>query len=185
MNASFMNITCPGPLMMPAECTLASLIRTGWSTLVSMAAYLRQARGKNVDGRILALAPELREQLDKLRTDGVPEVAAWAARLLAPLAEGGERNAMIEPLVSSSQWDVRLLALAISDLLEPAAHKRVATDLAKDPDSAVQAMAQAELDLVNHPPAWWHWSQGDRSWAFTTGSLIARYGPDQLLEPDV
>jgi hypothetical protein len=118
-----------------------------------LVAYLRQARDKNADGRVLALAQELREQLDKLRGDGVPEVAAWAARLLAPLAEGGERNAMIEPLVSSQQWDVRLLALAISDLLEPAAHKRVATDLAKDPDPAVQAMAQAELDLVAHPPA--------------------------------
>jgi D-alanyl-D-alanine dipeptidase len=41
------------------------------------------------------------------------------------------------------------------------------------------------VGLVNYPPAWWHWSHGDRYWAFTTGGLIARYGPDQLLEPDI
>jgi D-alanyl-D-alanine dipeptidase len=41
------------------------------------------------------------------------------------------------------------------------------------------------VGLVNYPPAWWHWSHGDRYWAFTTGTLIARYGPDQLLEPDL
>jgi zinc D-Ala-D-Ala dipeptidase len=41
------------------------------------------------------------------------------------------------------------------------------------------------VGLVNYPPAWWHWSHGDRYWAFTTGTLIARYGPDQLLEPEV
>jgi len=117
-----------------------------------LAAYVRQARGKTTDGTILALAPELREQLDKLREDAVPEVAAWAATLLAALSDGGERNALVEPLASSSQWDVRLLALASSELLEPAAHKRVATDLSRDADPQVQALARAELDLATHPP---------------------------------
>jgi zinc D-Ala-D-Ala dipeptidase len=41
------------------------------------------------------------------------------------------------------------------------------------------------VGLVNYPPVWWHWSHGDRYWAFSTGTLIARYGPDQLLEPDM
>jgi hypothetical protein len=117
-----------------------------------LAAYLRQARGKTTEGSILALVPELREQLDKLRGDGVPEVAGWAATLLAALADGGERNAMIEPLASSPQWDVRLLALASADLLEPAAHKRIATELSKDADPQVQALARAELELATHPP---------------------------------
>ena len=117
-----------------------------------LAAYLRQARGKTTDGTLLALVPELRDQLDKLREDAVPEVAAWAATLVASLSDGGERNKLIEPLVSSPQWDVRLLALASSDLLEPAARKRVATDLMKDADAQVQALARAELELANHPP---------------------------------
>lgn len=69
-------------------------------------------------------------------------------------------------------------------------------ELAMDADTAAENIRVAEnrrllnitltaVGLVNYPPAWWHWSQGDRYWAFTTGSLIARYGPDQLLEPDV
>jgi zinc D-Ala-D-Ala dipeptidase len=31
--------------------------------------------------------------------------------------------------------------------------------------------------LVNYPTEWWHWSYGDRYWAFATGSGHANYGP--------
>jgi D-alanyl-D-alanine dipeptidase len=31
--------------------------------------------------------------------------------------------------------------------------------------------------LVNYPTEWWHWSFGDRYWAFSTGSEAALYGP--------
>jgi D-alanyl-D-alanine dipeptidase len=30
--------------------------------------------------------------------------------------------------------------------------------------------------FVNYPTAWWHWSYGDRYWAFMTGAAAARYG---------
>lgn len=30
--------------------------------------------------------------------------------------------------------------------------------------------------LVNYPTEWWHWSYGDRYWAYTTGAAQARYG---------
>jgi D-alanyl-D-alanine dipeptidase len=30
--------------------------------------------------------------------------------------------------------------------------------------------------LVNYPTEWWHWSFGDRYWAYASGSA-ARYGP--------
>jgi zinc D-Ala-D-Ala dipeptidase len=30
--------------------------------------------------------------------------------------------------------------------------------------------------LVNYPTEWWHWSYGDRYWAFVTQNLAARYG---------
>lgn len=33
------------------------------------------------------------------------------------------------------------------------------------------------VGLVNSPTAWWHWSYGDRYWAFVTGRPAARYGP--------
>lgn len=31
--------------------------------------------------------------------------------------------------------------------------------------------------LVNYPSEWWHWSYGDRYWAFVSGAPTARYGP--------
>jgi D-alanyl-D-alanine dipeptidase len=31
--------------------------------------------------------------------------------------------------------------------------------------------------LVNYPTEWWHWSFGDRYWAFATGRATAIYGP--------
>jgi D-alanyl-D-alanine dipeptidase len=33
------------------------------------------------------------------------------------------------------------------------------------------------VGLVNYPSEWWHWSYGDRYWAFTSGATSARYGP--------
>ncbi|MFB9324198.1 M15 family metallopeptidase [Cryptosporangium minutisporangium] len=41
------------------------------------------------------------------------------------------------------------------------------------------------VGLVNYPTEWWHWSYGDRYWAYTTGGS-ARYAPlntDQLVPP--
>jgi zinc D-Ala-D-Ala dipeptidase len=35
--------------------------------------------------------------------------------------------------------------------------------------------------LVNYPTEWWHWSYGDRYWAYATGASHACYGP---LSPD-
>jgi D-alanyl-D-alanine dipeptidase len=36
------------------------------------------------------------------------------------------------------------------------------------------------VGLVNYPTEWWHWSYGDRYWAFVTGRPAARYGPATL-----
>ncbi|MGI5271135.1 M15 family metallopeptidase [Nonomuraea sp. CA-218870] len=37
--------------------------------------------------------------------------------------------------------------------------------------------AMTSAGFVNYPTEWWHWSYGDRYWAFSTGSRSARYGP--------
>lgn len=39
------------------------------------------------------------------------------------------------------------------------------------------AAALAGAGLVNYPTEWWHWSYGDRYWAYVTGRRSARYGP--------
>lgn len=30
--------------------------------------------------------------------------------------------------------------------------------------------------FVNYPTEWWHWSHGDRYWAWSTRAPAARYG---------
>ncbi|HET8717832.1 MAG TPA: M15 family metallopeptidase [Nocardioidaceae bacterium] len=39
------------------------------------------------------------------------------------------------------------------------------------------AAALGEVGLVNYPTEWWHWSYGDRYWAFVTEQPAALYGP--------
>ncbi|MDP9841885.1 M15 family metallopeptidase [Streptosporangium lutulentum] len=36
--------------------------------------------------------------------------------------------------------------------------------------------ALTAVGLVNYPTEWWHWSYGDRYWAFVTGAPSAMYG---------
>ncbi|HEX5995858.1 MAG TPA: M15 family metallopeptidase [Jiangellales bacterium] len=38
------------------------------------------------------------------------------------------------------------------------------------------AAALTSVGMVNYPTEWWHWSFGDRYWAFHTGQANARYG---------
>ena len=44
------------------------------------------------------------------------------------------------------------------------------------PTARLMVTALAAAGLVNSPTRWWHWSYGDRFWAFTSGSPYARYG---------
>ncbi|RSN22354.1 dipeptidase [Amycolatopsis sp. WAC 04169] len=37
--------------------------------------------------------------------------------------------------------------------------------------------AMTATGFVNYPSEWWHWSYGDRYWAFATGVKHARFGP--------
>ncbi|ROR90899.1 M15 family metallopeptidase [Nocardioides aurantiacus] len=39
----------------------------------------------------------------------------------------------------------------------------------------IEAMTAA--GFVNYPTEWWHWSHGDRYWAFVTGRDVAVHGP--------
>jgi D-alanyl-D-alanine dipeptidase len=54
-----------------------------------------------------------------------------------------------------------------------------ATDLlATEADNRrLMATALRAAGLVNYPSEWWHWSYGDRYWAFSTGHQHAIYGP--------
>ncbi|MET8993436.1 M15 family metallopeptidase [Nonomuraea wenchangensis] len=39
----------------------------------------------------------------------------------------------------------------------------------------VLSAAMTSAGFVNYPTEWWHWSYGDRYWAFITGARYARY----------
>jgi zinc D-Ala-D-Ala dipeptidase len=39
------------------------------------------------------------------------------------------------------------------------------------------AAAMDHAGFVNYPAEWWHWSYGDRYWAFQTSRETALYGP--------
>ncbi|GGK93215.1 D-alanyl-D-alanine dipeptidase [Planomonospora parontospora subsp. parontospora] len=47
-------------------------------------------------------------------------------------------------------------------------------------DRAILASALTAVDLVNYPTEWWHWSYGDRYWAFARRAPAAHYGPARL-----
>jgi D-alanyl-D-alanine dipeptidase len=42
---------------------------------------------------------------------------------------------------------------------------------------AILAFALSSAGFVNYPTEWWHWSYGDRYWAFQTNATVAHYGP--------
>ncbi|MFC6086857.1 M15 family metallopeptidase [Sphaerisporangium aureirubrum] len=54
------------------------------------------------------------------------------------------------------------------------AYPGVSAEARRNRDTLGAALASA--GFVNYPTEWWHWSYGDRYWAFTTGARFARYG---------
>jgi D-alanyl-D-alanine dipeptidase len=144
------------------------------------------------------------EPLIDVRTDGPLRVDPGLTRAHAML-----RSGVVDRLVAAQSLLPRPIRLLVIDGCRPEVvpHSTGGSvdltlsdvdgvELAMDSGTTtgnVQAVENRRLldvtltavGLVNYPPAWWHWSHGDRYWAFTTGTLIARYGPDQLLEPDM
>jgi D-alanyl-D-alanine dipeptidase len=48
-------------------------------------------------------------------------------------------------------------------------------------ERGVLARAMTGAGFVNYPTEWWHWSHGDRYWAWRTGAAAAPYGPAAAL----
>ncbi|AWS43163.1 M15 family metallopeptidase [Streptosporangium sp. 'caverna'] len=42
---------------------------------------------------------------------------------------------------------------------------------------SILSSAMVSTGFVNYPTEWWHWSYGERYWAFITEARYARYGP--------
>jgi D-alanyl-D-alanine dipeptidase len=50
-------------------------------------------------------------------------------------------------------------------------------DLEARTNRALLAEVLGGAGLVNYPTEWWHWSYGDRYWAYLTGARHSLYGP--------
>jgi D-alanyl-D-alanine dipeptidase len=59
-----------------------------------------------------------------------------------------------------------------------------ASNISRDARANRQLLADAlgPEGLVNYPTEWWHWSYGDRYWAFATGHEAAIYGPFETVQ---
>lgn len=54
------------------------------------------------------------------------------------------------------------------------AARDISSDARRNRQTLVAALSEA--GMVNYPTEWWHWSFGDRYWAFSTKASSTRYG---------
>jgi D-alanyl-D-alanine dipeptidase len=99
-----------------------------------------------------------------------PHVAGAAADLTL-MDESGTPLWMGTPIDATPEESADACAFAAAGISDEARANR---DLL--------ASVLAPQGLVNYPTEWWHWSYGDRYWAYVTGAGSAIYGPRDLAE---
>ena len=103
-------------------------------------------------------------------------------------SQAGQRGLWVRPGRRGSQQRARALglgaqlglaALAGGAARDMRAQRRALQrrQLAVEVGRELLARVLTRHGLVNYPTEWWHWSYGDRYWAFTTGHGTALYGP--------
>lgn len=96
-----------------------------------------------------------------------PHVSGAAIDLT--LVEGeGNRLDMGTPINATPEDSAGACYFAADNISSQARHHR-----------RILADALEGAGLVNYPTEWWHWSYGDRYWAFLTDRSAAIYGPVQ------
>jgi zinc D-Ala-D-Ala dipeptidase len=94
-----------------------------------------------------------------------PHSTGGAVDLTLCTEDGAELD-MGTPVDATPEASANACFAAARDIPEPARKNR---------RTLTRALARA--GLVNYPTEWWHWSFGDRYWAFVTGTGRSRYGP--------
>ncbi|WP_434453215.1 M15 family metallopeptidase [Lentzea sp. E54] len=104
-----------------------------------------------------------------------------------PPAESSEELRTRSPHVTGAAVDLSLCTMDEVELDLGTAVGDTATERCHTEDPAIGADARRNREilaaalraagLVNYPAEWWHWSYGDRYWAYVTGSQSACYGP--------
>jgi len=147
----------------PTASATGRLVRRSLASRLHRAALiLPEGVGLNVvEGYRTATA----QQDDMAPLDIAPHVAGAAVDLTLVDADGDElwMGSRLDATTEESDGACHIDALDLDP--EVIARRRV----------LVQVLHA--VGLVNYPPAWWHWSFGDRYWALVTGSRHALYGP--------
>jgi D-alanyl-D-alanine dipeptidase len=137
--------------------------------------------------RPLALqARYFEEHVDRLRPRHpgatVAQLHRMAGRYIAP--------PHVAPHVAGAAVDLTLCTVDGAELWMGTEVNDTDTDACHTLSEQIGATARANRQLlvaaltaaglVNYPSEWWHWSYGDRYWAYTTGAESACYGPVDL-----
>ena len=101
------------------------------------------------------------------------EVRREASRYVAPIE--------VAPHVAGAAVDLSLIdldgrRLDMGTLLDARAFDAVAISAEARANRRLLSDVLTGAGLVNYPTEWWHWSYGDRYWAFETGAASACYG---------
>jgi D-alanyl-D-alanine dipeptidase len=107
----------------------------------------------------------------------VEQVRERASRFVAPPELASHAAGAAVDLTVCAE-DGTELAMSSEPLRGPAVNAAIAT-----PGPATRDLMRGVLtavNLINCPTEWWHWSYGDRYWAFVSGRPHARYGPVDL-----
>ncbi|MGP4102460.1 M15 family metallopeptidase [Nonomuraea sp. KM90] len=97
--------------------------------------------------------------------EAAPHVAGAAVDLTLVTDTGIELPMGSEVNASPEDSNGACYTAAPSLLPEAARNRRILSE------------ALTAVNLVNYPTEWWHWSYGDRYWAFASGAVAACYGP--------
>jgi D-alanyl-D-alanine dipeptidase len=134
-------------------------------------AAAQQAIIDDYSRRLRADRPELHQsELDRLVSryvaplENAPHVAGAAVDLTLVDAAGAElwMGSALDATPEESGGACFMAAPGLDALAQ--AHR------------ALLAATLESVELVNYPTEWWHWSYGDRYWAFVTKAPHARYG---------
>jgi zinc D-Ala-D-Ala dipeptidase len=109
------------------------------------------------------------------------EIARLSSRFVAPLAVAPHvAGAAVD--LTIVDWHGRPLDMGTSIDATPEQSDGACFFAAANISAAARAnrdllaSALGSAGLVNYPTEWWHWSYGDRYWAFVTGARHAVYG---------
>ena len=95
---------------------------------------------------------------------------------IAPHGTGGA----VDLTMCTSDGDELDLGTAVNDSPEASgnrcftASRDISADARRNRQTLVAALSEA--GMVNYVTEWWHWSFGDRYWAFSTKASSTRYG---------